>query len=433
MDPPPRAVRAVRKADPAPLTVRARIALFLGVTIFTVGALIQLFAAAWLGLVMLLFGGSAEILVHSGGLEPRTFAVCSVAAVVLDAVLLMAIAASSVQRWLRRASPPQRERFRVRHPVVAVGLGLSGALAFVLVFGWSPSPYFPYPLATVVVLANAYFFGLVGLLAFARLADLAWRQVKAWGLSSQYRAGFLTASLALIGAAGYWLLTTRWYEVPLHAVEARLEAEDLEDDPGVLSVELEGLCLVAGNLEPSLARSSAASACGFLTSGTKPLDDCFSALMASAVPDAKQKLRRVGLNAYDLDDAIMKAVLATCTRKPRPENVAAYFFTVARNQTRQVAQDARRMVSCDRLDDQLAACTASEDPEIHERKLAKLWEDAFCKLSADAAEIVRRRLEQDESFREIGVHVGITETRAKDTFHNAIKKLRSQALASCED
>jgi len=425
------AALAARQRDPASLTIRARIALFVGVTIFTVGALAQILAVIWLGFLSFLFGGSAEVLLHTGGLEPRTFAVCSVAAVVLDAVLLIVIAATSIRRSWRRESPPERKRFAVRHPIVATGIGLSCALAFVIAFGWSPSLYFPYPLATVIVLANAYFFGLVGVLSSARLADLAWRRVKAWGLASQYRAGFLTASLLLVGAAGYWLLTARWYAAPLRAVEARLEAEDLDDVTGVLSGELDGLCIVAGELEPERAHSAAAPACGFLSRGIAPRDDCFSSLMTNAVPDARQLLRRNDVNDADLDDAVMTALLATCTRKPPPNDLAAYFFIVARNQARQMALRARRTVSCDYADDMPGACSASEAPEIREAKLAVLWKYALCKVGPNAAEIVRLRYEQQESFREIGARLGLTETRAKDTFHNALKKLRSLDLASC--
>lgn len=435
LDPPEdgKPARATQRSALTSLSLRARIALFIGVAVFTVGALVQILAAIWLGFLAALFGGSAEVLLHTGGLERETFAVCSVVAVVIDAALLILIAATSARRSWRRGAPAKRERFAVRHPVVAAGLWLSCALVFVVVLGWSPSAYFPYPLATIIVLANAYFLGLVGALALARLADVAWRRVKVWGLASQYRAGFLTACLLLVGGVGYWWLTTRWYVVPLHEAQAWLEAEDLDDDPGVLAGELEGLCIVAGKLEPPLAHSSAAPACGFLTSGTKGRDACFEALMTSAVPDAKQKLRRSGLNDYDLEDAIMKAMLATCTREPPPVNIAGYFYTVALNQTRQVAQEARRTVSCDRLDEQPAACSSSDPPEIREFKLAKLWEDAFCRLNAKVAEIVRRRLEQDESFREIGKHVGVSETKAKDTFHNAIKMLRNRGLMSCDD
>lgn len=420
-----------RRQGSTSLTTRTRFGLFVGIIVFNVGALIQILAVAWLGLLMSLFGGSAEVLVHTGGLEPRTFAACSGAAIVLDAALLLAIAAGWVRRTMRPA-PTDREPFATRHPFAAATGYLSLALAFVILCGWRPSPYFPYPLATIIVLASAYWFGLVGVFVIVRLAGVAWRPIKAWASATEWRAGFLTASLLLAGGGGYWLLTTQWYAAPLHAIEARLEIDDPDLDTSVLPRELDELCLAASELEPALAHSSAAPACAFLDKGTRRLDSCFSGLMKNEVPRAKQLLHSSWLNDYDLEDALMKALLATCTREPPPDNLAGYFFAVARNQILRMAQDARRTVPCDQLDQIAAPCSASEPPELREIKLARLWDEAFCKLGPDKAELVRRRLEQDESFREIGEHLGITETKAKDTFHNAMKQLRTKALVSCD-
>ncbi|HEX7839855.1 MAG TPA: sigma-70 family RNA polymerase sigma factor [Kofleriaceae bacterium] len=413
--------------------MRARFGLSVGLVVFTLGALLQILATAWCALLLALLGGSAEVLVHTGGLEPRTFGASSVAAVVADGLVLLAVATASARRTMRRRQQVQgQERFAVRHPFAAASLGMSLALAFVIACGWRPSPYFPYPLATIVVLASAYWFGLLGVFVLARLADLLWREVKAWGVASEWRAGFLTASLLLAGGAGYWLLTTRWYAEPLDEIHARLEIDDPRDG-GVLASELDELCVAADRLEPALVHTAAAPACRFLASGNPQTDSCFSTLMANAVPEMKQRLRHSQLNSYDIEDAIMKALLATCTREPPPTNLADYFFISARNATWRRVQDVRRTVSCDQLHDPPDTCSPSDPPELREIKLAKLWDDALCKLDGDAPEIVRRRLQQDESFREIARHLGISETRAKDAFHNAIKKLRRQMLASCDD
>ncbi len=420
-----------RRRGSASLTTRTRFGLFFGIVVFTVGALIQILAIAWFGLLMSLFGGSAEVLVHTGGLEPRTFATCSGAAIVLDAALLLAIAARSVLRTTQPA-PPHRTPFAARHPFAATSGWLSLALALVILCGWRPSPYFPYPLATIIVLASAYWFALVGAFVIVGLAGVAWRPVKAWASATEWRAGFLTASLLLAGGSGYWLLTTQWYAAPLHAIEARLEIDDPDLGTSVLSNELDELCIAASELEPVLAHGSAAPACAFLDKGTRWLDRCFSDLMKNEVSKAKQLLRTSWLNDYDVEDAIMKALLATCTRESPPDNIAGYFLTVARNQIRRMAQDARRTVPCDQLDEIAAPCSASEPPELREFKLARLWDEAFCKLDPGKAELVRRRLEQDESFREIGEHLGIPETKAKDTFHNVMKRLRTKTLASCD-
>jgi hypothetical protein len=419
-----------RRRDAPSLTRRARLALFTGVVIFTVGTLVQILAIAWFELLKFLFRGSAQVLVHTGGLDRRTFAVCSVAAIVLDAVLLTAVATCTVRRTLRRAAPAD-ERFTTRHPFAASSAGLLLALAFVVAGGWRPSPYFPYPLATVVVLASAYWFGVVGVLAMARAADLAWRAARAWGVATQWRAGLLTASLVLAGAAGYWLVTTRWYAGPVHAVEAGLALEAPDHAGDVLASELDGLCLVADELEPSLAHSSAAPACEFLTTDTRPLDDCLASLMRDRVPDARQQLRRRGFGPYAIDDAIMKALLAACTREPPPRLRHAYFFAVAENQAARTAGD-ERAVACDAARPLAATCTVAEPPESRAIKLARLWDDAVCRIGEDAAQILRRRLQQDESFREIAAHLGIAEADARDAYHHAIKQLRTVALASCD-
>jgi len=97
---------------------RAQRLLFAGAIIVTSLALVQLLALAWFELLRFLFRNSAEVLVHTGGLDRRTFAACSIAALVLDAVLLIAIATRSVRRTLRR-TPPADERFAGRHPFAA--------------------------------------------------------------------------------------------------------------------------------------------------------------------------------------------------------------------------------------------------------------------------------------------------------------------------
>lgn len=416
---------------PSQLSTRARLGLFVGLVVFTLGALLQIIATAWLALLLALFGGSAEVLVHTGGLEPRTFAASSIAAVVIDAMVLLAVATHSVRRSIRRM-PPSQDRFAARRPFAATSLGIALALAFVIACGWTPSPYFPYPLATIVVLASAYWFGLVGMFVIARLADLLWRSVRAWGLASEWRAGFLTAVLLLAGGVGYWLLTTRWYAAPLDQVQARLEIDDPRGGDA-LGSELDELCVAASQLEPVLVHTTAAPACRFLTGGNQQTDDCFSTLMANAVPQMKQRLRHRELNDYDVEDAIMKALLATCTREPPPARLADYFFIAARNETWRMAQDTRRTVPCDQPHEAPEACSASDPPEIHELKLARLWDEALCKLDGDAPEVVRRHLQQGESFGEIGAHLQIGAARAKNTFYNAIKKLRRVMLTTCDD
>jgi DNA-directed RNA polymerase specialized sigma24 family protein len=128
----------------------------------------------------------------------------------------------------------------------------------------------------------------------------------------------------------------------------------------------------------------------------------------------------------------MKALLAACTREPPPRLLHAYFFAVAENQAARMAGDARRAIACDAAHPLAVTCAAAEPPESRDTKLARLWDDAVCRIGEDAAQILRRRLQQDESFREIADHLGIPEAEARDAYHHAIKQLRTVALASCD-
>jgi radical S-adenosyl methionine domain-containing protein 2 len=84
------------------LSLRARVGLAIGAAIFITGALVQILATLCVGLLGFLVGGSAEILVHSGGLDLRTFGPCSIAALVIDAGILVAVAFEDVPGQIKR-------------------------------------------------------------------------------------------------------------------------------------------------------------------------------------------------------------------------------------------------------------------------------------------------------------------------------------------
>jgi DNA-directed RNA polymerase specialized sigma24 family protein len=237
----------------------------------------------------------------------------------------------------------------------------------------------------------------------------------------------------LAGAAGYGLMATRWYAAPIRAVEAGLAIEAPGHAGEVLASELDGMCVAADEIEPSLAQSSAAPACEFLTSETRSLDDCLALLRRDAVPDLRQQLRRRGLDPYDIDDAIMKGQLAACTRQPSPRRLRAYFAAVADNQATQRAADPRRTALCETSRPLAETCTTSEPAASRAVKLARLWDDAMCRIGDDAADLLRRRVQHDESFREIADHLGVRESDARDAYHRAILQLGTIPLARCDD
>src|ERR1700755_51553 len=152
---PPREPREprIQRARPNGLSTSARVALYLGVATFTVSGLLQALLALWAALAIALFCGAADMLVHTSGLETRTFATCSIAAALVDAGVIIAILTASVLRARREAIPGGY----ALPPATAASIWLLCALGLVRAFGWQHSVYFPYPLATIVVLANTYF------------------------------------------------------------------------------------------------------------------------------------------------------------------------------------------------------------------------------------------------------------------------------------
>lgn len=140
--------------------------------------------------------------------------------------------------------------------------------------------------------------------------------------------------------------------------------------------------------------------------------------------------RDYGLNSFDADDVVMQALVTTCTQRPLPEKLEAYFWTVAKRQGQRAVGSARRMVACDSSDDPELYTCASRPPEVREYLLARLWERAMCELNGREAHVLRSRFDGDRSFRAVGEQLGMSEERAKNLFHNAVKKLRRR-LEAC--
>lgn len=444
--------RVARGASPGgnpPVTRGMKVALFGGASVFTFGALFQMIAVAWLAIAAALAAVSGTILVHTGGLEPETFATCVTAAIVADAVLLLAIVGAWVTKVGRRELALDPGGYYVRHPVRATAAGLLAALLVVTLAGWKRSVYFPYPLATIVVLANAYFFAVVGAFAVIGLIDRAWRPLRTWAEISPYRAGFLTATLVLLGAAGFILRELDWYEGPVRRINAEIHLGRTRDATGFADAQLKVLCIAAEETAPQHAHGDSAPGCGFLTEGGGTSDgggtsggaaasggsnsgaasDCFKTL-SEEVQTAKGIVRhKYRLNAYDADDVVMHALVATCTREPLPAKLRAYFWKVANTRGQRVVESARRTVSCDSLDEATWQACSYEPPEEREALLSLLWERALCELDDREARALRGRLE-GLPFRAVGEQLGLGADKAKDLFHNTLNKLRRR-LKSC--
>lgn len=119
----------------------------------------------------------------------------------------------------------------------------------------------------------------------------------------------------------------------------------------------------------------------------------------------------------------MEALLATCVRVPPPDNLAGYLTIVAKNRARRLIKHGRRF-QCDNL--QEPSYDYAPPAEARERMLDVLWQTAMCELDEPTARVVRERLMSRASFRDVGRSLGLSEAKAKDTFHNGIKLLRKR-------
>jgi DNA-directed RNA polymerase specialized sigma24 family protein len=418
------------------VTPAMRAALIGGAVVFALGALVQVVAALWLVAVTAITGVAGSILAHTGGLEPKTFATCVVVAIVLDAALLLAIVIASIRRRSHRDAAAEPAGAS-RGLVARTAAGLLVALLAVTAAGWKHSAYFPYPLATIVVLANTYFFALLSLLYTARAVDKTWKASRAWAQTTPYRTGLLTATLVLLGLAGFALRKTELGGEPVRRLIAHIHPDQVPALSGFADGQLAALCIAAEEIAPELARGASAPGCRFLGNAEGsiagllgPGTDCFTTLEPELDP-AKSILKyRLGLSRDDADDIATDALLKTCTREPLPDNLRAYFFQVVRNRGMHAVIFARRILPCPNMDDQVPVDCSGDPPEYREAELALVWEYARCVLNDLEANVLQSRLVDELPFRQIGEQWGLGEAKARYTFHNAVGKLQRR-LGSC--
>jgi RNA polymerase sigma factor (sigma-70 family) len=420
------------------VTPGMKAALYVGAGVFAYGMLVQLVAIAWVAIGAAIVTVSGSILVRTGGLEPRTFATCVTAAIVLDAVLLFAIVLASIARRVNQASTAGAEGAYLRRPVLVTAAGLLIALLAVTAAGWKRSPYFPYPLATIVVLANAYFFALISVLYTGRIVDWTWAPLKSWAQMSPYRTGLLTATLVLLGVAGVAARKSDWTRESVRRLAAEVELEQPPATTGFVDTQLAALCIAAEEVAPELARGGAAPGCNFsggsgagkhaglLGSGS----DCYTTLEPDMTSAKRILMYRLRLAADDADDIATDSLLETCTRVPPPNDLRAYFFKVVRNRGTRAVVVARRTISCDAVNELAPPTCSAEPPEHRELELELVWQYAHCVLNDHEADVLQRRLVEGLRFRAIGERLGLREDQARYIFHNAIGKLQRR-LAGC--
>lgn len=415
------------------VTVPMQAALVVGIGVFVLGVGVPLLAMAWVSIILAIIALAGTTLLHTGGLDAETFKPAMLVAVGLAGYLL-------VGTWAKQdaAEKQHRDTGPRRRPIGRHGAWLVAIAGLMSLAAAPGSPYFPAPWATTAVLTATCYFIVVGVVAVWRLSDKAWSALYRVGRQGPYAAGLLTGVLLLLGGAGAWAHHEGLSREPWRALRAELELPKVHRPHGALDAGLTALCLAAGETEPARARDArAAPGCRFLPGtdhGGDADDDCFESL-SEALPLARGMVRRqFRLNAFDADEAAMAALVATCTAPVPPTKRRAYFFTVARNQASKQMREARREVPCDEIPDGVAsrvACTIDDEAGERALKLGLLWHAAMCEFDDRTAGVMRSRLVDDLSFREAGRRWNMTEAAARDTFHNAIKKLRRLGLGAC--
>ncbi len=416
------------------VTVPMQAALVIGIGVFVLGVGVPLLAMAWVSIVLAFIALAGTTLLHTGGLDAETIRPAMLVAFGLAGFLLIGTWAEQAEAAKQAGATHGRRR-----PIGRRGAWLLAIAALTSAAAAPGSPYFPAPWATTAVLTAACYFIVVMSAAVWRLADKASDALFRLGRRGPYAAGLLTGVLLLLGAAGGWAHHEGLSREPWRALRAELELGKVKRPHGALDVGLTALCLGAGETEPARARdATAAPGCQFLPGaqgGPNADDDCFESLLPT-VPLAKGLLRRdYHLSPFDADDVAMEALVVTCEATIARDRRRAYFFKVARNQGQRLVLKARRQLSCDELpvDNPVVqtTCTIADDDDTRARKLGLLWETALCTFDERTAGVIRSRLVDDLSFRDAGRRWKMTEAAARDTFHNAIKKLRRLGLADC--
>lgn len=427
-EPPPALVTTSGDAASTPsVTTAMRVALNGSMALFTVGVVAPVLMAAWAVVVAAGIGLGAFALLHAGALEPGTLRPASA----IGVVLALALATGT----LRLSAPAQAHPGEETYPAFATLVGLLVIAGLTTLAALPHSAFFPYPLTTIAVVAATTYLALAGLVAATRMTIALARGANRWGAGGMYRAGFLTATFLLLGAAGAVALEERVYVVPLRAAASELEVSRVAGPSGVLDAAPRVLCLGAGEVDPTLARSeTAAPACSFLPhSQVRSTDDCFEHLAATTLPAIQDRLRDQYECGADCDDVAMTALIETCTRVPPADNIEAYFTSVAKNEAARWARNDRRTLRCDTLDELRDDPCAWEAGEDDDEKVRAFNRDAVCRMSAFEHRVVTSRLgaggKPMRQFGEVAELLGITETKARNTFHNTMRRLRKEMAA----
>lgn len=416
-------------ASPGSPTIAQRLGLTIAGGVVAYGLVTQLLIFLWLSVAAVIVTSASNALLQLGTFEPAGLRAASIGAFAVNIVLLAVLIAA----WLTRVIPHERpvDSFVLRRPIVWTTLFFLCSLGALTSFGWGREQWHLQEISAALILAAAYFFALLVVAWSIRVAAVLWVAIKGWALASSYRTGLVTASLLVLGAAGLHLRRSQWHEVPIAELRARIDLSPLAESEGPFEAQQAALCVAAGELS---ARSSLAALPGTCGTVLEPARDgapseghtaqiCFDEL-AEETAELMKQARRHTRSYADAEDAISEAILRTCTKDPPLRDVLPYAMRVVRNHLAARYRRSHREVLCDPEEPPDPGEPAVEQRE-KEARFQEFYHCALDTLQGSAAALVRERTTSNASFRELGRRFGISETQAKDIFHNAVKKLRT--------
>jgi hypothetical protein len=252
-----------------PVNRVAKIGVLLAMVVFAALVLAPLLLMVWGGFALVAAAAAGTALLHTGGLEPATFGTALTVGLSLAAMLLIVVVVAPGPRRddddvLEPGSWYARHPLWSRHPALVTLIGLVALASLAVMAAASRTPFFAYPWATVLLVAAVTFAAVVALVVLYRLVSVLWRAGFRWASGGPYRAGFATAGLLAAALTGAWAAHAGWTERPARRLADELALAAVPRPENLGEAAAQALCLLGDQVEPGLARSDAAPACGFL-------------------------------------------------------------------------------------------------------------------------------------------------------------------------
>lgn len=423
------------------MRVTLGVATALAGVIFASQVIAYLTVALWLFLIV----GASYVSVKTGGLTADAVRLSmTLGGIAAGTALLMATKAAATGRQSRAPAVAEGS-----HPYWFVSLVL-GALTVVMALVSQTNSR---PLDIAAISAAFAFTYLIAFLGPILLLRLTWRVLGGLytaGTRSQWLAGALTATFALLALVGGWSIDV--HAGAFAAIEAEEATEpphypELEQNPpgGLEGLHLAAICITADHIVPEVARDRRkAPGCAVLGTSSRgatgspslvgggTFNDCIEQVFEDEnfqgiVARLESKYR---LDTHDAYDVAVAAAMEICEREDI-HDPRAYFRAAADHAALKAVRRQRKQ--CELMADDIAVDPWARD-DAHAERLRKeqqatwAWRYAACNLDERAWQIVRLR-SRGLSFAEIARRVRTTEDDARYRYNNA-KRMLKNAMAS---